>query len=191
MPFRGQTYRMVFLTLYTLGLRGSEALNLRLGDIDFTQHSLTIGQTKFYKGRVLPFGPRYESALRAYIDAHPLLRSSSREAFLFPTDSQRTPRLANNSAFRTLLRIIDELGITTPAETRTPCLHSFRHSFAVHWIEQWLRDGVDVMTKLPLLSAFLGHVDAAATQVYLTMTPERLRLIGERFENAVGKKVQQ
>lgn len=191
MPFRGQTYRMVFLTLYTLGLRGSEALNLRLGDIDFTQHCLTIGQTKFYKGRVLPFGPRYESALRAYIDAHPLLRSSGREAFLFPTDSQRTPRLANNSAFRTLLRIVDELGITTPAETRTPCLHSFRHSFAVHWIEQWLRDGVDVMTKLPLLSAFLGHVDAAATQVYLTMTPERLRLIGERFENAVGKRIQQ
>ncbi len=191
MPFRGQTYRMLFLTLYTLGLRGSEALNLRLGDIDFTQHCLTIGQTKFYKGRVLPFGPRYEAALRSYIDAHPLLRSSSREAFLFPTDSQRTPHMAKDSAFRTLHKIVKELGITTPAETRPPCLHSFRHSFAVHWIERWLRDGVDVMTKLPLLSAFLGHVDAAATQVYLTMTPERLQLIGERFENAVGKKVQQ
>lgn len=191
MPFRGQTYRMVFLTLYTLGLRGSEALNLRLGDIDFTQHCLTVGQTKFYKGRVLPFGPRYEAALRTYIDAHPLLRSSSREAFLFPTDSQRTPHMAKDSAFRTLRKIVKELDITTPAETRPPCLHSFRHSFAVHWIERWLRDGVDVMTKLALLSAFLGHVDAAATQVYLTMTPERLQLIGERFENAVGKRVQQ
>lgn len=76
MPFRGQTYRMLFLTLYTLGLRGNEALNLRLGDLDFTQHCLTIGQTKFYKGRVLPFGPRYEAALRSYIDAHPLLRGA-------------------------------------------------------------------------------------------------------------------
>lgn len=191
MPFRGQTYRMVFLTLYTLGLRGSEALNLRLGDIDFTQHCLTIGQTKFYKGRVLPFGPRYELALRSYIDAHPLLRSGGREAFLFPTDSQRTPHLAKDSVFRMLRRIVNELGISTPVETRPPCLHSFRHSFAVHWIERWLRDGVDVMTKLALLSAFLGHVDAAATQVYLTMTPERLQLICERFENAVGKKAQQ
>ena len=42
--------------------------------------------------------------------------------------------------------------------------------------------------KLPLLSAFLGHHDAAATQVYLTMTPECLTLIGDRFEEAFGRK---
>jgi site-specific recombinase XerD len=191
MPFRGQTYRMLFLTLYTLGLRANEALNLRLEDIDFTQHCLTIGKTKFYKGRVLPFGPRYEAALRSYIDAHPLLRGRGQDAFLFPTDSHRTPHLASDSAFRTLRRIVNRLGLTTPPQTRPPGLHSFRHAFAVHWMEQWLRQGVDVQAKLPLLSAFLGHVDTAATQVYLTMTPERLQLIGERFENAVGKGVVQ
>lgn len=191
MPFRGQTYRMFFLTLYALGLRSGEGLNLRLGDIDFTQHCLTIGQTKFYKGRVLPFGPRYETALRTYIDTHPLLRGSGRDAFLFPTDSGRAPHLTSSSAVKTLRRIVDHLGITTPAETRPPCPHSFRHSFAVQWMEQWLREGVDVQTKLPLLSAFLGHVDAAATQVYLTMTPERLRLIGELFENSTRKDIQQ
>lgn len=188
MPFRGQTYRMLFLTLYTLGLRGGEALSLRLGDLDFIQHSLTIGQTKFYKGRVLPIGPRFELALRDYIESNPLLRCCGRDAFLFPTDSQRTPHLAKNSAYRMLRRVVERLGITTPEETRPPCLHSFRHSFAIHWMEQWLRDGTDVQTKLPLLSAFLGHVDAAATQVYLTMTPSRLALIGERFEDAVRKE---
>lgn len=191
MPFRGQTYRMFFLTLYTLGLRSCEAINLRLEDLDFIQHSLTIGQTKFYKGRVLPIGPRYESALRAYIDAHPLLRVCGRDSFLFPTDSQRTPHLARDSAYRVLRKIVDHLNIKTPVETRPPGLHSFRHCFAVHWMEQWLRDGTDVQTKLPLLSAFLGHVDAAATQVYLTMTPLRLGLIGERFENAVRKESEQ
>ncbi len=191
MPFRGQTYRMYFLTLYTLGLRGGEAINLRLGDLDFVQHSLTIGQTKFYKGRVLPIGPRFESALRRYMDEHPLLRGCGRNAFLFPTDSHRTSHLAKDSAFRMLRKIVGRLGITTPPETRPPCLHSFRHSFAVHWMEQWLREGADVQTKLPLLSAFLGHVDAAATQVYLTMTPSRLELIGKRFENSVRKEPMQ
>lgn len=191
MPFRGQTYRMLFLTLYTLGLRSSEAINLRLGDLDFVQHSLTIGQTKFYKGRVLPIGPRFESALRTYVNDHPLLRSRGRDAFLFPTDSHRTPHLARDSAFRMLRKLVARLRITTPPETRPPCLHSFRHSFAVHWMEQWLREGADVETKLPLLSAFLGHVDAAATQVYLTMTPSRLELIGKRFENSVRKESMQ
>jgi site-specific recombinase XerD len=191
MPFRGQTYRMLFLTLYTLGLRSNEALNLRLGDIDFIQHCLTIGQTKFYKGRVLPFGPRYETALRSYIDAHTLLRDGNQDTFLFPTDSHRTPHLASDSAFRTLRRIVNQLGLTTPPETRQPGLHSFRHAFSVHWMERWLREGDDVQVKLPLLSSFLGHVDTAATQVYLTMTPERLGLIGERFEEASGSAVDQ
>jgi len=188
MPFRGQTYRMLFLTLYTLGLRISEALNLRKEDIDFTQHCLTIGQTKFYKGRVLPFGPRYESALHEYLNAHPSLRGSGHDAYLFPTDSGRTPRLLRDSAYRVLRRIVAKLGVITPLETRPPNIHSFRHSFAVHRVEQWLREGTNVDAKLPLLSAFLGHVDAAATQVYLTMTPQRLALIGELFETAVGRR---
>jgi site-specific recombinase XerD len=189
MPFRGRTYRMVFLTLYTLGLRISEALNLRLSDLDFTQHCLTIGKTKFYKGRVLPFGPRYEAALHAYLNEHPLLQKARSDAFLFPTDSGRTPHLVRESVFCMLERIVKQLGITTPAETRQPCLHSFRHSFASHRVEQWMREGANVEAKMPLLSAFLGHVDAAATQIYLSMTPERLTLINERFEDAVGKEV--
>ena len=188
MLFLGRTYRMLFLTLYTLGLRISEALNLRHGDIDFIQHCLTIGQTKFYKGRVLPFGPRYEVTLRAYIEENPLLRCCGRDTFLFPTDTGRTPRLMSITARRVLRRIVNLLAITNPEETRSPNLHSFRHSFAVHRVEQWLREGTNVDAKLPLLSAFLGHVNVAATQVYLTMTPQRLALIGELFETAVERR---
>jgi site-specific recombinase XerD len=188
MPLRGGTYKMLFLTLYTLGLRISEALNLRLGDIDFTQHCLTIGQTKFYKGRVLPFGPRFEATICKYMNIHPMLRNGERNTFIFPTDTGRTPRLVRDSAYRTLRKIVRKLGIVTPLETRPPNLHSFRHSFAVHRVEQWLRDGTNVDTKMPLLSAFLGHVDAAATQVYLTMTPQRLALIGDLFETKVGRR---
>ena len=188
MPFRGRTYHMLFLMLYTLGLRISEALNLRLNDIDFVQHSVTIGKTKFYKGRVLPFGPKFEAALQSYLTEHPLLRGCSKDAFLFQSDYNHTPHLGNSPALRTLRRIVRDLGIETPPETRQPCLHSFRHSFAVHRAEQWLREGENLEVKLPLLAAFMGHVDAAATQVYLTMTPARLQLIGDRFEAAVGRK---
>ena len=189
LPFRGASYRMLFLSLYTLGLRISEALNLQLGDIDFTQHCITIGQTKFHKGRVLPFGPRYEVALQVYIDKHPMLINSGRTAFIFPSDYSRAAHLGSATARGILQQIVSGLGITTPAGIRRPNLHSFRHSFAVHRLEQWLREGANLEVKLPLLSAFLGHIDDHGTQVYLTMTPERLTLIGERFENAVGRGV--
>jgi len=64
-----------------------------------------------------------------------------------------------------------------------------RHSFAVHRVERWHREGTDLGTRLPLLSAFMGHADVADTQVYLTMTPERLRLAGERFEREYGSRL--
>lgn len=66
--YRGQTYRMLFLTLYTLGLRRGEAIDLRLEDIDFVRSALTVREGKFGRGRVLPFGPRYGAALQQYID---------------------------------------------------------------------------------------------------------------------------
>lgn len=187
MPRRGPTYRMLFLTLYTLGLRASEAIKLRLEDVDFVQDTLTIHHTKFHKGRVLPFGPRFKAVLQRHIKEHPLLRKASATTFLFPTESHRTPHLMRDSCYRTLRRILKDLNIKAPAETLAPSPHSLRHSFAVHRVEKWMRAGDDVGAKLPLLSAFLGHIDVACTQVYLTMTPERLILLGDCFEKAFGK----
>ena len=186
LPYRGATYRTVFLMLYTLGLRIGEALGLRLRDLDFVESSVTIVDTKFNKGRVLPMGPKMAAALEDYIDQHPLLKSRGKDAFLFPSDSHRTPHLQTNSCFCLLKRLAGQLGISAPPETRFPNLHSFRHSFAVHRVERWYREGTDLAAKLPLLSAFMGHADVADTQVYLTMTPERLRLANERFEREYG-----
>jgi integrase len=186
MPHRGPTYRLYLLVLYALGLRRNEALDLRVSDIDFEQQAVTVRVGKFRKGRVLPFGPKLGAALRRHIEDHPLLRAAGRDAFMFPTASHRTPRLSHKTVTATIKNLLKDAGITERGETRPPGLHSFRHSFAVHRIERWHREGADVGVKLPLLSAFLGHRDLAATQVYLTMTPERLRLVGESFERMFG-----
>jgi len=61
-------------------------------------------------------------------------------------------------------------------------LHDLRHSFAVHRIIQWYRQGADVQRLLPDLSTYLGHHNLSATQRYLTMTPELLKVAGEQFE---------
>ena len=63
-----------------------------------------------------------------------------------------------------------------------PRLHDLRHSFAVHRLIQWYRQGADVQRLLPNLSTYLGHRNLSGTQRYLTMTAELLQLAGERFE---------
>jgi site-specific recombinase XerD len=63
-----------------------------------------------------------------------------------------------------------------------PRLHDLRHSFAVHRLVSWYRQGADVQRLLPQLSTYLGHVHVASTQHYLTMTPELLQEASLRFE---------
>jgi hypothetical protein len=61
---------------------------------------------------------------------------------------------------------------------------------AVHRVIAWYREGVDVEARLPLLAAYLGHVNVSGTQIYLTMTPALLAEASLRFERytSVGKE---
>jgi integrase/recombinase XerD len=63
-----------------------------------------------------------------------------------------------------------------------PRLHDLRHAAAVHRLISWYRQGADVQRLLPQLATYLGHVHIAATQRYLTMTPELLHEASRRFE---------
>jgi hypothetical protein len=53
----------------------------------------------------------------------------------------------------------------------------------------WYQQGKDVQKLLPVLSTYLGHVDVASTQRYLTMTPELLREASARFAHYAFSEV--
>ena len=65
-----------------------------------------------------------------------------------------------------------------------------RHSFAVHRVLAWYREGADVQACLPLLATYLGHINLSGTQTYLTMTAELLGEASRRFERyaALGQE---
>ncbi len=64
-----------------------------------------------------------------------------------------------------------------------PRIHDLRHSFAVHRLLAWYRDGEDVNARLPALATYMGHVDISSTQVYLQPTAELLGEVDRRFHN--------
>jgi len=68
-----------------------------------------------------------------------------------------------------------------------PRLHDLRHAFAVHRLVAWYRQGADVQRLLPQLATYLGDVHLAATQRYLTMTPELLQEASQLFERYAGE----
>jgi integrase len=67
-------------------------------------------------------------------------------------------------------------------------LHDLRHSGAVHRLIAWYRSGADLQLLLPQLSTYLGHIDLAATQRYLTLTPDLLNEASKRFESYALEK---
>ena len=69
-----------------------------------------------------------------------------------------------------------------------PRMHDLRHSFAVHRMLEWYRQGANVQNLLPHLSVYLGHRRLCHTQVYLSMIPELLDQAGGRFESYAWKE---
>jgi len=180
------TFRTLLIVLYGAGLRFSEATALTLADVDLLENVLTIRATKFYKSRLAPIGPQLAAELANYM---PLRRrrglAQGNASFLLANrDGTRLASSTVQSAFDTLRRIAG-VGRTTGGRL-IPRLHDLRHSFAVHNLTAWYRQGADVQRLLPALSTYLGHSDLEGTKVYLTMTPELLQQASLRFERYAG-----
>jgi integrase/recombinase XerD len=178
---RPYTYRMLVLLLYAAGLRISEALSLRLTDVDLSAGVLTIRESKFYKTRLVPMSPVLTGALGEYVAQRAKDHPTALDASLFLTRTG-TP-VARHTAESIFSRLRVRAGVLRHDGGRyQPRLHDLRHAFAVHRLVSWYREGADVQRLLPQLATYLGHVHIAATQRYLTLTPELLHEASRRFE---------
>jgi len=178
-PLRGMTYRTIFALLYGLGLRVGEVSRLRIGDLDFQRRLLVIKETKFYKSRLAPFGPRIESLLKDFVQARDLASlPADTPLFSFRQGRPITPETIS----QTFHALVPQLQLTVPPGTSSPRLHDLRHSFAVGTLLRWYRSGVDPQAGLLRLATFLGHVDPVSTSVYLTIIDPLLEEANRRFE---------
>lgn len=186
-PWHTRTCHTMLCLLYALGLRHGEASRLRIRDIDFTRQTLFIDRTKFYKSRCLPFGPKVGCCLQEFLDLRRTILTPVRDDHPLFVAWWRTPvfRSLLGRIFRSILR---RLNIVGPHE-RLPRLHDLRHTFAVHRLLRWYREGVDVQARLPLLATFLGHVDIQSTEVYLTVTDDLLLEANSRFYDNFGRGI--
>lgn len=180
------TFRTLLLVLYGAGLRLGEARNLKLTDVDLSESVLTVHDSKFYKSRLVPIGSQLLDALRRYATMRTARNLPEGKASHFLANRDGTPlsETTIRGAFVSLLNSADISRKVNPGR-QPPRLHSFRHTFAVHRLTSWYRQGADVQRLLPLLSTYLGHKDLSGTQVYLTMTPELLQQASLRLESYV------
>ncbi|TDN62321.1 tyrosine-type recombinase/integrase [Paraburkholderia sp. BL10I2N1] len=175
------TYHCLFGLLSVTGMRLGEVRNLELEDVDLTTGVLTIRGTKFGKSRLVPLHASTCKVLAAYI-ARRGCHWTGRTVSPYVFASNRGNRLASSEIHRTFYRLSRQIGLRGESESHGPRLHDMRHVFATRTLLHWYRSGQDPERRLPILSAYLGHVHVADTQWYLSASPELMRESMRRLE---------
>jgi integrase/recombinase XerD len=182
------TMRVLLLTLYGTGMRIGEALSLTLHDVDLRQGMLTVRDGKFYKARLIPIGPRLVSVLVDFARRRRQLPLPAGEES--PFFATRTGKRCHHRNINRLFCRIRKAAIRREDDARyQPRIHDIRHTAVVHRVIAWYRNGSDVQRLLPQLATYLGHVDVASTQHYLSITPEMLREASRHFEHYAQSEV--
>jgi integrase/recombinase XerC len=141
--------------LYGAGLRISEALGLKRGDIPLGETLTVLGKGR--KERSVPVLPLLNEALTAYVGKIPFTGAPSSPLFL----SRRGKPMSAREAQGLMQKLRGRLGLP---ERATP--HALRHSFATHI----LQGGGDLRSVQELL----GHASLSTTQIYTAIDTRQL-----------------
>lgn len=180
--------QMILMLCYLLGLRRSEALKLRVGDVDSANRVVRVRATKFNKSRILTYNDQVAALIERFLKWR---RDSG-----FPTEPEsclfltRRWRPMSIPCFdHTFKKVCAKAGFARrDGETANARIHDLRHTFAVHRLIQCYRQGRSVQKFLPALSVYMGHKCISHTSVYLTLTPELLSEANTLFENFAQRK---
>ena len=139
--------RVVLTLIYSAGLRGQEVINLKIPDIDFKRMTIHIRQSKYKKDRIVPLARSMAVGLKKY------LKAENPHVWLF---NGKEPD--GRYSVRGLSWVMRE-NLKKTSITKEVNLHSLRHSYATHLLEQ----GLNIVT----LKELLGHANITTTMIYL------------------------
>jgi len=139
--------RVVLTLIYSAGLRGQEVINLKIPDVDFERKVIHIRQSKYKKDRIVPLAKSMAVGLKKY------LRAENPHVWLF---NGKEPD--GRYSVRGLSWVMRE-NLKKTSIKKDVNLHSLRHSYATHLLEQ----GLNIVT----LKELLGHADITTTMLYL------------------------
>ncbi|EKK02285.1 Tyrosine recombinase XerC [Rhodopirellula baltica SH28] len=159
--------RAILETMYSSGLRVSELVGLRDGDLDFSQ-GITRVRGKGRKERISPLGSYAIKAIQAYAGRRsrsPEAEKLGRAAPVFVN------RFGNILTTRSVGRMLEKYIAKAELDTRTSP-HTLRHSFATHLLDR----GADIRSVQELL----GHKSLTTTQIYTHVSAANLRQVYEK-----------
>ena len=154
-------YKAALSAAYGAGLRASEVTHLKVSDIDSQQMLIRVEQGKGGKDRNAKLSPTLLKLLRQWWQAAQVERKMLKGGWLFPGQNPVNPLSTRqlNRAFHA--------AATVAGITKSVNLHSLRHAFATHLLEQ----GVDIR----VIQVLLGHKQLETAALYSQVATTTLR----------------
>lgn len=177
----------VIRVLYGCGLRVSEALSLRIRDVDLKKGFLTIHNAKFDKSRRIPVSNSLLSYLRRYQGENAALIGDDENGYFFPNAYRE--RYSHRTIYDKFREILWKSGIPHQGKGKGPRVHDLRHTFAVHALQQNVEQGKDIYVALTVLMVYLGHSKISATEYYLRLTAEVFPDFLKKADAICGKAI--
>jgi integrase/recombinase XerD len=154
-------YRAAFATAYGAGLRASEVTHLKVTDIDSQRMVIHVEQGKGSKDRNAMLSPALLAVLRQWWRAAQAQRKMLRGGWLFPGQNPVNPLSTRQ------LRRAMESAVSLAGLEKSVSLHSLRHAFATHLLEQ--------QTDIRVIQVLLGHKKLETTALYSQVATKTLR----------------
>ena len=167
-------------------MRVNEALSLARHDVDLDRALLTLRNTKNGKDRQLPINNDTASWLAGYAKRRDRLVTQKSSMFFIKEDGEPA---GDCGARYNFAQVSKSIGLRSPQAFNKhghgPRIHDLRHTFAVHTILDWFRDGRDIEAEMYKLSTYLGHSEPKHTFWYIEAVPELMQLAVARAEQRV------
>lgn len=171
---------LLFRMLYGCGLRITEALKLKVSDVDMEEGILRICQAKNNKDRFVPMAPSLTARCRDYHRAEHCF--SMPDSYFFP--GQHGECYDKSTIYRRFRQYLWKAGISHSGNG--PRIHDFRHAYCVHRLKKWVLEGKELTNLMPYLAVYLGHSDFRGTEYYLRLTVDLYPDIIAKMEVASG-----
>jgi len=155
-------HKTLISTIYSCGMRISEALNIKISDIDSKRMMVRIENSKGNRDREVMLSQNLLMLLREYYKVY------KPKKYIF--EGQKGGKYTARSAENILKKALKDSKINKNAS-----LHTLRHSYATHLIEQ----GPDIR----IVQELLGHKNIKTTQIYTHITDIRKLKVKNPFDN--------
>lgn len=178
-------FPVLFRIFYGCGLRISEALNLKVKDVDLQNGIIAVYEAKNGNDRLVPVSDNLKHFMLEY--ANIMHKNSYSTDYFFYLKNSKTPIIKSTLRF-SFARIMKSACIEKNKKIN-PRIQDFRHTFAVNCLKKFIKENKDLTVYLPILKTYMGHSKFISTEYYLKLTNDMYPDILDKFNSYIGNAI--